>query len=145
MIDKVRDFILEYQELEQNPVNIEYLKPSAVSYSLMEEALFDAGRGVGVIRHYGNGQKLKEYKVRLLRVADYEEVIETNVENSNFMREFGEWIEQKNDLKELPDIDGIQSVNIYAGGSLEAVAQDQLSAVYGIGLRFVYLERKGGK
>lgn len=140
MITAMRNYISDWEKLEAKAkLNVEYLPSDPVNYSLMEEPLSDLGRGVGVVRQFLNGKAIKEYRVRLLRVAHYEEPTATNIGNSRFMRDFEAWIDKNNKTKQFPEIEGILSIETTTNGYIESVSNDQTEAVYTVGLRITYI------
>lgn len=139
MIKKIADYLSEFEEIEKkSKINIEYLPKEPTSYSIMEEAMVNGG----LIRKSITGNKLKQKIVTLLRTTEYEEPIATNIDNSNFFRNFEKWIENNNEKRIFPNIDGVQSIEIISSGYLQGVSQDQTSAIYGVGIKIIYLERK---
>ena len=143
MIEAIRNFIDQYEELEKKALlNVEYLPSGPTNSSIMEEALADIGKGVGVVSRYGNGMMIKEFRVRLLRNAYYEEPVETNIANSNFMKDFEAWIRTCNKNENYPNIDGILSIETTTNGYIQSVANDQTHAVYSVGLRVTYLTKE---
>lgn len=143
MIKAMRDFIREYQDLESKAlVNVEYLPKGPINYSIMEEALVDAGKGVGVVKSFMNGTKIKELRYRLLRNADYEQAVATNIANSKFMEDFSKWIIKCNKEGKYPVINGVLSIETTTSGYIESVANDQTHAIYTVGLRVTYLEKE---
>ena len=141
MIEAMRNFIDEYEELEKRALlNVEYLPSKPINYSIVEEPLVDIGKGVGVVAHYGNGTQIREFRVRLLRNAYYEEEVSVNIGNSRFMKDFEEWIETCNKTKQLPNIENILSIETTTNGYIQNVANDQTHAVYSVGIRITYLK-----
>lgn len=142
MIKAFRDYLLDYEKLEVDAkLNVEYLPAGPVHYTIVEDPLIDIGKGVGVVNHYHNGSKVKEFRVRLLRSANYDEPTAVNIANSQFLKHFEKWIEDNNKNKIYPNIDGILSIETTTNGYIESVANDQSHAVYTVGLRITYLER----
>lgn len=137
MISALRNFIINYAELEQTALlNVEYLPSTAINYTIVEEPVQEDG----IIRSFVGGAKLKEHRFRLLRTTHYEQPSATNISNSTFMRDFEAWINSQNNDGQLPSIAGIQDIRITSKGRLEAVADDQSHAVYGVGLGIRYIE-----
>jgi len=137
VLGEIRKFIRGYTDIERKTlVNVEYLPKTPISYSIVKEPSLEGG----VIRSFISGKKLKEIRVRLLRNAHFEEPVATNIANAKFMDDFENWIDACNKEKQLPNITGIQSVEITTVGYLNAIAENQTSAVYGVGLRFTYIE-----
>lgn len=134
MIAAVRKYIRKYEHLEKTALlNVEYLPSKPINYSLMEEPSI-------TLSQFLNGDKLVEYRIRLMRITSYEEPVAINVENSKFMQDFSKWISDNNKNKVLPNINGIQSMNIITPGTLTAVADDGTSAVYTVVLGFRIIE-----
>ncbi len=137
MISAVRTFINGYESLEQTALlNVEYLPSNPVNYTIVEEVM----ENDGVVREFVGGAQLKEYRVRLLRTTHYEQPTTTNIANSTFMRNFEEWIRSNNKSKNLPSINGVQSIRITSSGYLQAVAEDQTHAIYSVGLAVRYIK-----
>lgn len=142
MIEKIEKYIKTFEPIgEDARFNLEFLPDESVAYSLVEEPSFNNGKGIRVVKHYGNGMKLKELSVQLQRVTDYEELKQTNLDNSKFMKDFESWIDNNNKNRILPEIQGIQNVEITTSGYIEAVSADQAHAVYVVSLKFIYLEK----
>lgn len=142
MIRKIREYIELYESIEENErINVEFLPAKPTSYSLVEEPLFNNGKGVGVLRKFLDGKTKREYRVQLQRVAHYEEMVDTNIDNSNFMKSFQKWIEENNKNKIFPEIDGMQKVNLTTNGYIQAVSEGQDLAIYVVGLQFIYIDK----
>ncbi|QIK70839.1 hypothetical protein G7062_11275 [Erysipelothrix sp. HDW6C] len=137
MIEAVRGFLRGFSKIEETDIfNVEYLPEYATSFSLIEEQMVNGG----ILNTFLNGVTRREYRVTLQCVFDYDKALEVNVDNSSFLKDFQEWIEQQNDKEEYPMIPRIQSMKVDTTPYLQAVSADQTQAIYLVGLLFIYLK-----
>lgn len=99
IIESIRAFILTCPFLEDWRVNVDYLGES-MSYSV------DPLPCDPVLQNYVDGGKKKQYQFAVSSKEEYDEDARVNIENSGFYQAFEEWLEEKSDAGELPELQG---------------------------------------
>ena len=59
-----------------------------------------------VLQNYVDGGKKKQYQFAVSSKEEYDEDARVNIENSGFYQAFEEWLEEKSDAGELPELQG---------------------------------------
>ena len=75
---------------------------------------------------------------------NYPEDAETNLENVGFFEDFAQIIEQKNKKKELPDIEGIESIECLNAGTLNSATSNTAEFDIQIQIKYRVNNKKEG-
>lgn len=107
IIESVRNFILKCPFLEDWRVNIDYLNVP-MSYSI------DPLPADPIVRKYTDGGAVKQFVFAFTSKEEFDGDARTGIENSGFYQQFEEWIEEQNNLRNLPELESEkqQSVSI---------------------------------
>lgn len=133
IIESIRDFILQCPFLEDWKVNIDYLGVS-MSYSI------DPLPADPIVRRYMDGGTLKQFIFAFTSKEEFDGDARTGIENSGFYQVFGEWIEEQNNKRNLPELENSKqravSIEVVQGGYLYDAETDM--GQYQIQCRLVY-------
>lgn len=125
MIDIVRDYISKCPYLkEYAELNVEYLADKVETYSINENAGYEP-----VIQRYVIGadyQFLFTFDSKL----HWNEDIQNNIDNSKFFENFKNWLEENNNKKIYPEIEGIYEIGATTNGCIFATNANE--AIYRI-------------
>lgn len=97
IIESIRAFILTCPFLDERRVNVDYIGVS-MSYSV------DPIPCTPVLSSYVDGGKKKQFQFSFNSKEEYDEDARVNIENSGFYQRFEEWLEQKTEHEELPEL-----------------------------------------
>lgn len=131
-IEKIKKFIETCPLLKGNKINVDYLKNKPASYSI------DQTPSKPIINKDIIGNKLKQITFDFTVQADFS--ILTSLSNSKFCEEFTQWIEEQNDLRKLPEIEGIREINCTSPGYI--LQKTETTAIYVIQMNCIYFERR---
>lgn len=128
IIDKIKEYFEDIYN--GNTIKIDFLgnKPS--------EYVIEPIPTNPNLRPYTDGSNLKQYTFQFSSREYFDSDTLTNLENSSFYETFSDTIEQNNKNRNLPDIDGIQSIECLNIGTIQS-EQDN-TAKYSIQLRITY-------
>ena len=132
-MEKIKEFIETCPLLNGGKINVDYLDDEGYSYSIDKTPVqpkvekFIDGMG-------GKYQIAFDFTVQLpLSPASIE-----NLTNSAFGEDFMEWIEEQNELGNLPDIDGAHSIECTSTNYV--LQKTDTQAIYIIQMNFTYYE-----
>lgn len=97
IIDSIRSFILTCPFLKDGRVNVDYIGEE-MSYSV------DPLPCNPVLQKYVDGGKKKQYQFSICSKEAYDMDARINIENSGFYQQLEEWLEQKSDSGDLPEL-----------------------------------------
>lgn len=134
IIDALRDFFNQCPLISGEKVDVDFLGSRSDSYSI------DTVPCDPVVKKYASGGSMKQYCFILAGRECYG--MGKNCENAAFYEKLGEWLEEKNEKNELPDIgEGktAQSLEVTASGYM--FEEDIKSAGYHLQCRLLYTEK----
>ena len=134
-ITKLRDYLLDIiRELneEYQQLNINFLSNDVDSYSL------DKIPVVPQINSWIIGIELNRDVYNFRSRMNYSSDVISNIENIGFYETFERIIKQKNDNKDLPDIQGIQSIRCLNAGTMNRA--DTNTAEFNIQIQIEYID-----
>ena len=135
MIEKIREYIEECPYLDEfAKVNVNYLSDKNMTYSVNEGVGYDP-----VVKPFMTGNKM-QFQFSFDARFKWNDEVSTNIDNSKFFEKFRNWLEENNNKKILPNIEGIKSEKIKAitNGYIFTTTGDE--AIYRISCIFYYLE-----
>ena len=142
IIESVKNYICQCPYLSESAnININYLADEPYSFSIEESPKED----VNIEKTYLDGQIEKEFRFVLSCRFAYNDNSERNLENSRFLDEFQEWIEDNNIAGILPELrDGLNSVSLFVTkpGYLSEVSGSSEKAKYQIQIKLIYEKEK---
>ena len=117
-------------------VNVNYLVDKSKAYSVNEGAGYDP-----VVKPFMTGNKM-QFQFSFDARLKWNDETSTNIDNSKFFENFRDWLEENNNKKILPKIEGIKSEKIKAitNGYIFTTTGDE--AIYRISCIFYYLEEE---
>lgn len=134
MIEKIRDYIATCDLLDQYAeLNVNYLVDKTVAYSINEESSYTP-----LLEESITGTKIMQLRFDLDSRFVWNEDLSNNIANSKFFENFSEWLEEKNNQGEYPDIPGITPISISANTNGFIFAADTNEAIYRISCVFTY-------
>ena len=134
-ITKLRDYLLDIiRELneEYQQLNINFLSNDVDSYSL------DKIPVVPQINSWIIGIELNRDVYNFRSRMNYSSDVISNIENIGFYETFERIIKQKNGNKDLPDIQGIQSIRCLNAGTMNRA--DTNTAEFNIQIQIEYID-----
>lgn len=142
IVESVRNYILECPYLNDlKKVNVNFL-PKDTNNCSIEEVPSQNGT---IIKRYLDGTTEREFNFVFACIFDYNENLETNIENSGFFENFQEWIEN-NDLNgiypELGEGYDPYSIKVTTTGYLFYIPEKSDRAIYQIQLKLLYEKEK---
>lgn len=125
MIDIVRDYISKCPYLkEYAELNVEYLADKVETYSINENAGYEP-----VIQRYVIGADY-QFLFTFDSKFHWNEDIQNNIDNSKFFENFKNWLEENNNKKIYPEIEGIYEIGATTNGYIFATNANE--AIYRI-------------
>lgn len=134
LIECVRDYIMEYPDLKDGCLLVDFLGDRAIEYSV------EAVPGNPVFRQYTDGGCMKQFLFIFASREFYSADVNQCIENLSFYENFENWIRANNQAGVLPDLDGRTPVamEVLTGGY--AFDADSSTARYQMQLRLLYEE-----
>lgn len=132
IIAALRTYFCECPLLKKGRIGVDYLGALATEYSINPEAC------TPIIKQYTDGSTLRQYQFSFMSVEYYSADAVENIENSGFYEAFADWMEQQDMKGDLPDVPGIQSMEVLSSAYL--FAADEQTARYLIQCRITYLK-----
>lgn len=141
IIESLRNYIRQcpYLDMFNNAirVNVNYLEPSANTYSI-EEIPIDP-----ILKKYVNGDSIRQYAFIFTSREPYGVDVLQNIDNSGFYEKFADWIESNNNNGIFPILEnGLEPLEIKVTSTGYAFAVTESTAEYQIQLRLKYLKKK---
>ena len=103
-IQLIKEWIEKCNLLNGGKINVDYLKENIGSYSI------DQTPSTPIVKKYKDGCKVKQITFDFSVQAPISSKAIINLANSKFCEDFMKWVEEQNDLDNLPQIDGIREV-----------------------------------
>lgn len=141
IISSIRNYIrtCPYLDTFNNAirVNVNYLEPSANTYSIEEIPIEP------ILKKYVNGDSIRQYAFIFTSREPYGVDVLQNIDNSGFYERFASWIESNNDSGIFPILEnGLEPLEIKVTSTGYAFAVTEDTAQYQISLRLKYLKKK---
>ena len=134
-ITKLREYLMAIiSDLKENyeQLNVNFLSNEVDNYSLDKIPVEKE------VEEWITGERLCKDVYTFRSRINYSADVITNIENIGFYETFEKIIEQKNKLKELPNIEGIQSIKCLNVGTMNRA--DTNTAEFDIQIQIEYLE-----
>lgn len=133
MIEAVRNYFMDCPLLKNGALNIDYLEGKSIGYSINTEMNVNQ-----VLRSYLDGGKLMQYPFSFMSAEIRSQDVLDQIQACGFYEDLQEWIEEQNEIGNLPNIEGIQSIEVKMPGCI--VSADNDVAFYQIQCRLTYLK-----
>ena len=133
MIEAVRDYFMNCPLLKNGALNIDYLNGQSIEYSINTEV--NANQ---VVKAYTDGGKLLQYPFSFMSAEIRSQDVLDQIQACGFYEDLQAWIEEQNDSGNLPEIVGIQSIEVKMPGCI--ISADSEVAFYQIQCRLTYLK-----
>ncbi|WP_346962399.1 chloramphenicol resistance protein [Clostridium sp.] len=118
-------------------VNVNYLEPSADTYSIEEIPIEP------ILKRYVNGDSIRQYAFIFTSREPYGVDVMQNIDNSGFYEQFAEWVEIQNDNEIFPMLgNGLEPSEIKVTSTGYAFAVTEDTAQFQISLKLKYLKKK---
>lgn len=134
MIECVRDYVMQFPELKDGCLMVDYLGSEAVEYTV-EAVPCDP-----VYMQYIDGDCVKQFLFIFASREYYSADVNQCIQNLSFYENFERWIRDRNREGILPDLDGRTPVSIGVLTAGYAFDCDTETARYQIQLRLIYEE-----
>ena len=135
IIESVRNYILNFPELKDGRLQIDFLDTKAVEYTVETVPVNP------LIKRYTDGGKKKQYNFVFASREFFGPDVNQNIENLSFYEKFSDWIEEQNEKRIFPDRGPereVQSIEILTSGYMYEMDTD--NARYQIQCRVIYEE-----
>ena len=141
IISSIRNYIRQcpYLDMFNNAirVNVNYLEPSANTYSIEEIPIEP------ILKKYVNGDSIRQYAFIFTSREPYGVDVLQNIDNSGFYEKFASWVESNNDNEIFPVLDdGLEPLEIKVTSTGYAFAVTEDTAQFQIQMRLKYLKKK---
>lgn len=135
MMENVRKFICGCPHLREGKLNVDYLGAEPTEYTVRRVAADE------VLKQYADGGKLKKLVFTFHSREWMGRTVADQLQLAEFYEQFGDWIAEKNDMGELPELGErkiAQSIRVTKAGALQDQAGD--SAKYQMECTLIYFE-----
>ena len=137
MINSIRNYFIDCPLMENRKINVDYLGLEANQFTI------DITPTETVLTRYADGGALKQYIFTIGSREYYNADVINNIENSGFYEVFSAWIEEQNNISNLPVLPlDKQAMEIETTTSGYLFGVDEDTARYQIQLRLTYYEDK---
>lgn len=130
IINAIREYFEEQDILNNKKVNIDFIKNNTNEY-IIEPIPIEP-----IYRQYTDGRAIRQYVFQFSSLNYLTSEVVNNLLNSEFYESFGKVIEENNNKKILPKVDGIQSIECLNIGTIENEQENK--AKYSIQMRILY-------
>ncbi|MDE5854209.1 MAG: chloramphenicol resistance protein [Ruminococcus sp.] len=135
IIESIREFIMEFPELKDGALLVDYLGNSPIEYTVEPVPCSP------VVRKFIDGSCEKQFLFLFASREAYSDDVNQCIENLSFYENFSDWIYEQNNSGNLPVLDGnrtAEELEILTGGY--QIYADTNTARYQIQLRLIYRE-----
>lgn len=130
IISAIREYFEEQNILNNKKVNIDFIKNNTNEY-VIEPIPIEP-----IYRQYTDGRAIRQYVFQFSSLNYLTSEVVNNLLNSEFYESFSKVIEENNNKKILPEVDGIQSIECLNIGTIENEQENK--AKYSIQMRILY-------
>ncbi len=134
MIACIRDYIMEFPELKDGCLLVDYLGGEAVEYTV------ETVPSEPVYKQYTDGSCLRQFLFLFASREFYSADVNQCIENLSFYEKFERWIREQDEAGKRPDLDGRTPVSLEVLTGGYAFDCDAGTARYQIQLRLIYEE-----
>ncbi len=136
IIKAIREYIEKCPYLHDGKIGVDYLE-NEIAYSIEPSPISPKDR------EYIDGSGINQFAFIFASRESYGQETIQNILNTEFFENFSNWIEENNFMGDLPEIDGIESIECLSTGYAFQTGID--TARYQIQLRITYYkDYKGG-
>ena len=140
IISSIRNYIRQcpYLDTFNNAirVNVNYLEPSANTYSIEEIPIEP------ILKKYVNGDSIRQYAFIFTSREPYGVDVLQNIDNSGFYEKFASWVESNNDNEIFPVLEnGLEPLEIKVTSTGYAFAVTESTAQFQIQMRLKYFKK----
>ncbi len=129
-IELIRDFLEKCPYLNNGKINVDYIKDKPQSYAVNETP------STPIVTKFTDGGSRRQILFDFSVQAPFNAL--ENLKNSMFCDDFTDWIEKKDDIGNLPDIEGIEGIECTGRGTI--LQTTETTAIYVIPMRVIYLK-----
>ena len=128
-MELIKVYIEKCPLLDGGKVHVDYIGDNEYSYSIDETA------SVTIIQKFADGGSRRQINFDFSVQAPFSAL--ENINNSKFCDDFMDWIEKQNNLGNLPDIEGVETINCNRGTILQTT---ETTAIYVIPMQLIYVK-----
>ncbi len=103
-MELIKEFIETCPLLKGGKINVDYLKDEPQSYSIDQTPVNP------IVKTFADGGAMKQIAFDFSVTAPISSKSIVNLANSKFCEDFQKWIKEQNQMRNLPEISGIQSI-----------------------------------
>jgi phosphoribosylaminoimidazole-succinocarboxamide synthase len=134
MITQIREYIASLSIINQfAQINVDFLGEKPTEYVIEPIPISQ------VLRNYTDGSTLNQYVFQFGSLEYYGSDVIENMQNSTFYETLTNCIQNNNRLGILPNVEGIQSIEVLNVGTIQNTTTD--SAKYAIQMRITYFKK----
>ena len=131
-MELIKEFIETCPYLNKGKIDVDYLKGDINSYSIIQSSTNP------IVTKYRGGGSIRQIAFDFVVQAPISSRNIENLANSKFGEDFIEWIEEQNDIGNLPKIPNIQSIEVTSPDCL--IARTNTQSVFEIQLICTYYQ-----
>ena len=133
ILESIRNFIYTYPPLADGWIRVDYLGAEPGEYSI------DTVPATQVVRHYVNGDSLRQCEFVFTSCEAYGPEVVQNLENNGFYENFAAWLDEQTRRGNLPlmsegktaeRLEALSSAYLYQSGTDSARYQIQCRLIY---------------
>ena len=132
-IEEIRNFFMNCPLLKDGALNIDHLDHEAINYSINSDVNSNA-----IIKKYRDGGELRQYLFTFMSTEIRSQSVVDQIQAMGFYEQLEDWIEFQNENNNLPNVEGIQSIDIMSPAFLWDSSENV--SYYQIQLRITYLK-----
>lgn len=134
-IEKIRQYLIDNRIIDDDcRINVDFLGEEPTEFAIIPIPINP------ILEKYVDGSSLRQYQFQLLSCNDYGADVMQNIANSSYFEHLYELIEENNDKRILPEIEGIETIECLDNGAILDVTTN--AARYSIQMRITYTKDK---
>lgn len=136
MINAIRDYLIKIEVIDEDcRINVDFLGENPSEFSIEKIPVNP------ILEPYIAGCSLNQFQFQLVSCEEYGADVLQNISNSIFYENLYNKIEENNNKKVLPEIEGIQTIECLDNGCIETTNIN--TARYSIQMRITYFHKGG--
>lgn len=130
-IKKIRDYFNVCPLLDEDArINVDYWGNEPIEYTIYSEP------SQTIVKQYVDGGSIRQYQFTFIIYANYSADLGQQLDNTGFLEDFSDWIEENNKKGILPAIEGAYTLEALGNGF--PVAAEDKTIQFQIPLRVLY-------
>lgn len=133
MVEEIRNYFIKNNIIDKsNRINVDFLGETPTEFAIMPIPVEP------IIDKFINGASRCQFQFQLVSCNDYGAEVIQNIANSNFYEDLYNKITKYNKEKNLPNINGIESIECLNNGAI--LTAGTKTARYSIQMRIIYFK-----